>query len=170
MSVPPIKTGKEVLARDPAQHGQVTLTLHPQTVATMVRHRRPATIGQFVGLILTRDILLKPTAMYKGLMRPMLGSGVDDTIVAYITQPGFTYALMASGVETQQTAPKGSVFVVFASFDDTVIAYVRNRLGAATKQFDGVLLNWEWTLADPSAPHLPADYQTRYRSTLWVRP
>jgi hypothetical protein len=158
----------------PAKHisgfGEVTLGLHPETIRTMRLHRRLAVIGQFAGLISYLEVLRNPVAIYRGLLRPLFGAGIDDTIIAYITKPNVTYSFNPNGSEVRLPAPKNSVFVVFVSFVDPVVTIVRNSFSSVGRQIDGGVLDWEWTQADASYPYLPADYQTRYRSTVWVKP
>jgi hypothetical protein len=137
----------------------------------MGQHRPLAALGQFAGLVAGAEVLLRPVALYQGLMRPLRGAGVDDTIVAYVTKPGITYEFDANGIDCRRLpAPTSSVFVAFVSFDDAVVTIVRNTLAATGRAVAGGVLDWEWTLADAAVPYLPADYQTRYRSTLWVKP
>jgi len=163
-------TSKIVEAIDPSGHGEVLLGLHPETSRVMRLQRRLAAIGQFAGLISHAQVLRAPVGLFQGLLRPLLGTGIDDTIVAYVTKPGVTYEFDANGNERRLPAPTNSVFVVFVSFADPVVTIVRNSLTAAGRAVAGGVLDWEWTLADASTPHLPVDYQTRYRSTLWVKP
>jgi hypothetical protein len=163
-------TSKIVKAKDPSRYGEVLLGLHPDTSRTMRLHRRLAAIGQFAGLISYLGVLRDPVALFQGLLRPLKGAGIDDTIIAYVTRPSVTYEFDASGAERRLPAPVSSVFVVFVSFADPVVTVVRNSLTTAGRMVAGGVLDWEWTLADASIPYLPVDYQTRYRSTLWVKP
>ena len=123
-----------------------------------------------MGLISHLEVLRSPVALFQGVLRPLKGAGIDDTIVAYVTKPFVTYEFDARGTEHRLPAPVGSVFVVFVSFADPVVKEVRISLPQSGQTIAGGVLDWEWTLADASVPYLPADYQSRYRSTLWVKP
>jgi hypothetical protein len=165
-----IKTSRIVPAKDPTGYGEVTLGLNPTTSLTMRAHGRRTVIGQFAGLISNLEVLRNPTAVFSGLLRPFIAPGVDDHIVIYVTAPNVTYEVAKDGSYSRNPAPMDSVFVVFVTFEEPMLGLTRSSFLSSSQKIDGSILDWEWTLSDGSAPHLPLDYQTRYRRTLWVRP
>lgn len=150
----------------PNGRGEVLLALHPKTIEVMANNQRRAALGQGFGLIVQDEILLAPTAAFRGVLRPMNYPGHDDDIVAYATRVGYTYTFSDNGRLQRYAPPRECVFVAFVSF-----AAVLSDLGQnpASVGAVGGVLDWEWTQAGAGSPHLPVDYQTRYRSTLWVR-
>ena len=100
-------------------------------------------------------------------MRPLNAPGSDNDILAYVTRPTITYTFSAAGHLVSYPPPTNCVFVVFVSFAPDVIAFLQQEPATATAA--GGVLDWEWTQADATVPYLPVDYQTRYRSTLWVK-
>lgn len=166
------RNGKIVLARAPLHGANVFLGVHHKTTRALVTSGRLASLGEYVGLIYGLGILENPVAIFQGLNRPYFGSSIDSSVYIYVNKPhlSFTFA----GVDpysgkgpTQIRAPVDSVFVSFVTFAKDMIDDVQATLPGDT--IGGVLLYWEWTMADSSVPHLPDGYQTRYRRTIWQR-
>lgn len=157
--------------RAPAIHtsgyGQITLALHPITAADYINHKRRAPLGQFFGLIQKDEVLLRPTALFRGLLRPLSYPSQDDDVFVYVTRPVVTYTFSSTGSLAPYGPLPDCVFVAFVSFTHDVL----NILGGnpACSGAEGGVVDWEWTQADATMPYLPADYQTRYRRTLWVK-
>ncbi len=82
-----------VRACDPSGYGEVLLALHPKTIEVMANDQRRAGLGQGFGLIVQDEILLDPSAAFRGVLRPMNYPGRDDDIVAYATRARDTWLI-----------------------------------------------------------------------------
>jgi hypothetical protein len=168
------KTHRVVLARAPTVEAQqVMLGLHYKVAQDLVETGRLAALGEYVGLIFGASVLLDPVAIFQGLNRPFRGPGVDETIYAYVSTPGwnYTYAPPANSTEDPRRVlpPSESVFVTFVSFVQSVVDEAKASLDPADRAIDGVVLYWEWTIASRSQPSLPREHQERYRRPIWMR-
>jgi hypothetical protein len=160
---------------------------------------RNAGIGQFAGLVhgsitytsiggMQRRAelggLKNAGALFRGINRPMSGSGTDQhpiidfnddhEVYVYITNPGSDYVWppwrrFSSLGPQEAPKPEASVFTTFVVFDEAVIASAAEAIHeAGGGQVDGIVQNWEWTLASTQDPSLPDDFENRYEARLWM--
>lgn len=177
----------------------VRLFVNPITIRQMVDDHRNAGIGQFAALIhgsitytslggmRRREALgglQNAVALFRGISRPMAGSGTDRhpiidfhddrEVYVYVTNPGSDYVWPSqrrfSPLGPQEAPkPEASVFATFVVFDKGVIASAVEAIReAGGGQVDGIVQNWEWTLASAKDPSLPDDFENRYEERLWV--
>ncbi len=161
-----------VLARAPVHATNVYLGVHPKTTRTLASSGRLVALGEYAGLIWGMGILENPVAIFQGLNRPYYGNSVDSSVYVYVNKPhtSFRYSVgdqFTDADPAQIPPPVDSVFISFVTLQKDVVDDVQTTLPRDT--IGGVLLYWEWTMADSSVPHLPDGYQTRYRRTVWRR-
>lgn len=123
------------------------------------------------------QVLLDPVAIFQGLKRPMhFGHmNADDDVLTYVSLPPHCYRFKHhrdyGGVLEIKERPLRSVFTAFISLHPTHVDGARRVLHNAQTRADenrpdGVLLFWEWTLADPKDVNLPEEHETRYEKRL----
>lgn len=182
---------KLVRARAPnIEGGLVTLVVDVETLRSTVRLKNGQNdkLGQYCGLVhgnvwgLSADPahagegtpgLTQPTAIFAGLKRARNHSPDDNNTHVYVTNPGRNYvyppADRFSGVgPTRALVPVNAVFVAYVDFDsgrvDAVLTGMSYNPGYAVS---GVVADWEWVVASPRDPRLPADSNTRYARKIW---
>jgi hypothetical protein len=166
------ETPKIVWALAPEGEGYIRLGMSTKTMLTLWDSRRLASLGEYAGLIYQSGVLVRPSRIYQGLLRPFLGPGVDDTVYAYISRPhgSFIYRdekLLSLGQLRYVPAPRESVFVTFVSLADDVLKETRAALHPEDPAIRGTVLYWEWTMASDTAPDEPQDSERRYRRKIW---
>jgi hypothetical protein len=163
---------KIVWAKAPEGNGFIRLASSAKTMMTLLESRRLASLGEFAGLIRNSQVLVSPTAIFQGLLRPFFDEGVDDTIYAYVSrsQVSFTYR-DEKRLTSQQLraipAPRESVFVAFVSTAADVIEEAKTDLHPESPEIQGAVLYWEWTQASEATPDWPVDSPLRYRRKVW---
>jgi hypothetical protein len=174
---------------------RIPLILHPQSDAKFHQSGMDGAQGDYWGLIHGRpplhpdpearnrfsaqcmQVLLSPTAIYQGLRRPMHFGypGADDDVLIYVARPPDCYRFKHhrdyGGVLEAKERPARSVFTAFVSLEPFHVDGARRLLHNATTCADGlraegVLLFWEWTLADPENEELPEETDTRYEKRI----
>jgi hypothetical protein len=131
-----------------------------------------AKIGEYCGLIhgaVEEGFdLMRAHALFRGLKRPCTDVGRDTEIFVYVLDPSHTFvfprrAKYSGGGPTISRKPLDSVFVVYADLKPMEVDF-KSR---GPTPVGGMILFWEWVLADPSAPNLPKDYLNRYGTQVW---
>ena len=147
--------------------------------------KRNAGIGEYCGLIhgncdecRESEIvpggtkgLLAATAVFRGIRRPRIDAGRDETVYVYVTSPPRTYEYTRK-FEAVSSAPKpvNSVFVAYVelrtglTISDQQITPLNDALAAGIR---GTVNYWEWVLASSEEKSLPNDYQKRYSERMW---
>ena len=103
----------------------------------------------------------------------MIDFNADDEVYVYIADSGYDYVYpqerrFSSLGLLQAPMPHSSVFATFVVLDDGVVASAAEAIReAGGGQVDGIVQNWEWTLASPDDPALPEDFQNRYAQRMW---
>ncbi len=83
---------------------------HPAVLLKLKMDRRYAALGEFSGIIVGNCILQDPTAIFKGINRPLHNTGVDNFIFIYAAKPSYTYKFCANNKPAETLfAPKNSV-------------------------------------------------------------
>jgi len=182
---------------DPRDQTQrIALILHPQSDAKFAQSGMASAQGDYWGLIHGRppihpdpearnrfsadcmQVLLRPTAIFGGLKRPMhfAHMNADDDVLTYVSRPpqcyNFKHHRDFGGVLETKPRPERSVFTAFVSLHPAHVDGARQLLHNASACVDenragGVLLFWEWTLADPENEELPEESDTRYEKRIW---
>ena len=167
-----------VHALHPHNRGKyILLRVAPETIRIWAHwFGSEAKIGEYVGLVHGNFLgsvrgttgLLKPTAIFKGLRRPLhhVTMNADHDVYIYVTNPEQNYCYPIrnrfgdSNVEFAEK-PIQSVFTTFVSLlKDHIDATMG---GMADKDsVDGVVLFWEWTEASAKDESVPYDSETRF--------
>jgi hypothetical protein len=117
--------------------------------------------------------LLEATALFRGVHRPMIKPNLDGRVYAYVSTPRSTFVRPMDRHELrlgpfEALKPENAVFVTFVLFDDDAVRrWDREIRDAHGENVDGIVVDWEWTLADPYHPDLPDDYNGRYDERKW---
>ncbi|GEM_PF-1772234 len=165
-------TPNVVLAPHPEDRVKyVELSAHPDIIRKFMDLSLNAKIGEYCGLVHgnveeanpTCDMqgtngLLDSFALFKGLKRPFKDTGHDGEIYIYITNPKHTYIYPEKDRysvvgPTRLSQPIDSVFATYVSFKED--------------KTSGIILDWEWVLADKRCNTLPAFYDVRYDERIW---
>jgi hypothetical protein len=131
-----------------------------------------AKIGEYCGLVhgaIPNGTLglLEAHALFQGLKRPCLMLGHDADICVYVLSSASTFVYRAN-VKNKSVGPErypkpdASVFVVYAN-----LSMRQNQSESGQVALDGVILFWEWILADQDQPLLPAQHGSRYVKRIW---
>jgi len=166
--------GRIVIARAPRHGMDVRLGVHHKTTRTLATSGRLASLGEYVGLIHKDGVLEDPVAIFQGLNRPYFGTSIDGSVHVYVATPPVSYTFTGVSAHSGQgplpiPAPRNSVFAMFVTFAKDVVDDVQGTFASPADTIGGVILYWEWTMADSSAPDLPDGHQTRYRRMVWRR-
>lgn len=165
-------------------NSNICLVCHPQTIKKIVEAGIRSKIGEYWGLVHGRppaiplpeadsadgiQTLLKPTAIYQGLKRPLHHGhmNADADVLIYVANPPHTCLYKDhkdfGGILETARAPVSSVFTTFVSLNeahvDGALQGVRDTRG---HNVAGVVLFWEWTESDPQHPEIPYDSDNRY--------
>ncbi len=118
-------------------------------------------------LLIQGAVLCKPTAIFRGLKRPMSVPGYppwyrEDRVLTLVCKPSFGVDA-SSGKPNRCDPPATSVFVAYLRRvdDDGQRDQIRRNL-AADHQTVYLIYHWEWVLSDAVMPELPEDHATRY--------
>ena len=172
---------------NPREH--VRLFVNPETIRQMLRDSRNAGLGQYAGLVhgeargqteageffvVGSGGLMRAVGLFRGIKRPCVDHEVDKSVHVYVTNPRVDFIwpesrrFTALGPE-RRPPPKASVFVTFAVFDAAAIDKEHTAIAACGGgQVDGIIHNWEWTLASPQDPRFPDEFDARYDERVWV--
>jgi hypothetical protein len=174
-------------------NSRIRLACHPQTIAKIVQSGWRFKIGEYWGLVhgdpppnphpdfsspQCEQTLLKPTAIFQGLKRPLhhVYMNADEDAVIYVAKPAATYSFKEhkeyGGIVEPWAPPVRSVFTTFVSLHQAhVDAAVRDMQKTADCGADcaaaGVVLFWEWTESDPEEPEIPYESDVRYSKRLY---
>ena len=69
----------------------VAAVLHPVVLNNLLDEKQFAALGQFAGIIVKDRVLEAPTAIFKGLNRPLHSGGIDRFVFIYCCKPTCTY-------------------------------------------------------------------------------
>ncbi len=164
----------------------VPLVVHPDTVRKWAEMKAWSKIGEFAGLVHGRLApgrdgtqipgtagLMRPTAVFRGLKRPLHdGEGAcDHDMLIYVTNPARSYEYaprhMHNGLPEVTDKPIESVFTTFVSFrPEHVDAVVQSMVRPPAESVLGVVTFWEWTEASRLDLRLPYEYDSRYEERL----
>lgn len=117
--------------------------------------------------------LLETTALFRGVDRPVIKPGLDGRVYIYVSKPRSTFVCPAERHRLrlgpqEVLPPENSVFATFVLFDDDAVRRWEPEIRQiGGEQVDGIIVDWEWTLADPNNPDLPDDYAGRYDERMW---
>jgi hypothetical protein len=64
---------------------------HPDVLRRLMQDRNYSTLGDFAGVILSERVLEAPTAVFKGINRPLHNLGVDNFVFIYVSKPAHAY-------------------------------------------------------------------------------
>jgi hypothetical protein len=102
--------------------------------------------------------LLRPSAIFQGLRRPMWLNGRDagSLVAVYVTEPDHSYTYppddRMGNHPTPIPVPTAAVFTTFVSFEavdvDVAVAAMQKP---PPRPIHGVVLFWEWTVASAGA-------------------
>jgi hypothetical protein len=131
-------------------------------------------IGEYLGLIhgnFGEDInvegttgLLNPTAIFKGLRRPMRNNNSSQDIYIFVTNPDRNYGFpeknaFSSVGPTREEVPRNSVFLTYVEYNLEIVETIKLRSGyTANDLIAGVIHSWEWVFACDKNPNLPASH------------
>lgn len=179
-----------VVAPSPADPNKpVILFTHPETICLMLGDTRNAAMGQYAGLVHGEILaqteagetysagtggLAQAIALFRGIKRPCVQNGTDSLIHIYVTNPRVDFMwpedrrYSARG-PMRLAPPKMSVFTTFVIFDPDMVRKHRDAIDASGGgPVDGIILNWEWTLASPTDRRLPDEFDSRYEERVWA--
>ena len=157
----------------------VRLAVHQETIKSLCDGILNAKLGEYCGLIHGNvwgeaenqegtSGLINPVAIFKGLKRPMISPGIDQSVYVYVTNPDVNYywpeeRKFSGEGPILAPVPVDSVFVTFVSFRKSDLDDVSESIaGTELRETDGVVMFWEWTKASPNVPQFPYDYDNRY--------
>jgi hypothetical protein len=93
-------------------------------------------------------------------------------VYVFCTNPGIDYRLsqedddrFTSGYLIREKVPKNAVFTVLVDYDLNRYDAILDQMGYT--DISGVVVSWEWTLADSQTPSLPANYGERFEKLVW---
>ncbi len=138
--------------------------VHPDVLKDLLLHRRHASLAEFSNIIVREEMLSSPTAVFKGLNRPLHSMGVDNFVFVYVMKPKFTYIYSKPKSSADVLlAPKHSVFVTYLTLARHMMQDVQQAIGAPPDAFRGIILGWEWVPECPLGAGLPNDHAKRYK-------
>jgi hypothetical protein len=162
---------KTLAAVPPVSPRLIPVVVHPSVLNSHLSARNMSAFGQLSGLILRDQVLVNPTALFKGVKRPLHSDGVDNFVFVYVSKPDYTYRFSKwkgkKGVPDTLLAPANSVFVTYVSLTRPVVAEVQKLLQHQEIAFRGTILGWEWVHECPENPLLPINHATRYKKSIW---
>jgi len=150
---------------------KVVLLAHPDLMERHFRSRNLSALGAYQGILRQESILLRPTAVFKGIKRPVHSEGVDNFIFVYVSSPecDYRYSKPHYKAVDSMLPPTQSVFVTFVSRAPALVRSLQSSLGCSMDDFQGVVLGWEWTLASQTDTALPDNFAKRYTRRVWRR-
>jgi hypothetical protein len=138
-----------------------------------VDDRMNAKIGEYCALVHGGGDLpgvSEAYALFRGLKRPLNTERVDKAVCVFVTKPSRTYTYPDRfGERQERKAPLDSVFVTYAEIAADPATVFASTLvpGSVPEGVRGVVIGWEWTLADKADASLPADHAARYVERVW---
>ena len=83
-------------------------------------------MAEFQGIIRQEGVLLAPTAVFKGIRRPMHSEGVDNFVFVYVSSPTCDYRYVKPHYDAVDSVspPTQSVFVTFVSRAPSIVREV----------------------------------------------
>lgn len=165
--------------------GRFPLRAHGQTVRLWAEaFGSEAKMGEFAGLVhgvtveqgsrvQHSDGLLAPTAVFRGLKRPLhnLTSSADQLVYIYITNPPWTFKL--SRQRRHEDAPLERLPPPITSVFATYVTFEQDQIDAEfvdvaqREQPVGLVVGWEWLEASNRTPNLPYDYDFRFDARVY---
>lgn len=165
------------------------LFTHPETIRLMLGDVRNAAMGQYAGLVhgevqgqtdagepytAGTGGLVMAVALFRGIKRPCIDSDTDGRIYVYVTNPRVDFIWpedrrFAAAGPIRIAPPKMSVFTTFVVFEAEMVAAQRDAIDAnGGGPVDGIIVNWEWTLASAKDQRLPDDFDSHYEERVWA--
>jgi hypothetical protein len=163
---------KTLAAVPPISPRLIQVVVHPLVLRSHLSARNMSAFGQLSGLILGDQVLVNPTALFKGVKRPLHSDGVDNFVFIYVSKPQYTYRFSKWKGKSREPdtllAPANSVFVTYVSLTRPVVAEVQKLLQSTEIAFRGTILGWEWIHECPERTLLPIHHASRYKRVIWT--
>lgn len=119
--------------------------------------------------------MVEPTAIFCGLKRPRNQRANDDKTMVYVLNPRRNYTWPVrnkfSGGPVRAFLPPAQVFCVYVDYGSEIVDALRDTMPyAAPRDAAGFVVDWEWVIASPHDPRLPANSNApdgRYTMKIW---
>jgi hypothetical protein len=173
------KKSRLVWAKSPIQGRDYDkLILHPETFLLCERLGATHKMGQYSGLIhgnmqgKDKDDdgtsgLLEPNAIFRDIERDV-NNGSGENYYVFVTSPNKNYRFLINdcGLANELiriNVPRTKVFLTYVQYESEIVNKLIRECGYTTHEgIVGVIQDWEWVLYCDEAPHLPANYGTRF--------